>query len=69
MFQGLSRLQSLDLQGNKLSAVDNGAWQNLPALTHLDISNNELRVMEPETFLNTFTNVDDARTLYLCGKC
>lgn len=67
MFQGLRNLYSLDLKGNKLAEVENGAWANLPALRHLDISTNELEVLFPQTFDNTLLPTGDRRSLFIYG--
>jgi len=68
MFQGLSKLYTLDLSGNQLSQVDDRAWSNLPALRHLDISSNNLQTLPTNTFLNTFLPTADTRVLYLCDN-
>lgn len=68
MFQSLTKLYTLDLSGNQLNQVDDRAWSNLPALRHLDISSNNLQLLQPNTFLNTFLPTSDTRVLYLCGK-
>jgi len=66
-FQGLTKLSSLDLKGNKLNQVDDGAWANLPTLTHLDISTNELEFLQSRTFDNTLLQTGQRRSLFIYG--
>ncbi len=69
MFQGLSQLYTLDLEGNQLSTVDDGAWADLRSLNHLDISNNQLRELEPATFRNSFLpSAANNRVMFVCSE-
>ena len=67
MFQNLNNMYTLDLQGNRIASVENFGFANLPALRHLDISNNQLTVLEQGTFQGTFLPASDVRVLYSCG--
>lgn len=68
MFQGLTKLYTLDLSGNVLNQVDDRSWANLVALRHLDISSNNLQTLPDGVFQNTFLpTTSDTRVLYLCG--
>lgn len=49
-FAGLVHLQKLDLQGNNIDKIDNGAFRTLPKLEVLDMSRNKLRMIHGETF-------------------
>ena len=49
-FAGLVHLQKLDLQGNKIQNIENGAFRNLPKLEVLDLSRNSLKTIGKETF-------------------
>nr|XP_043872232.1 amphoterin-induced protein 3-like [Solea senegalensis]XP_043879483.1 amphoterin-induced protein 3-like [Solea senegalensis] len=52
-FRGLSRLETIRLAHNRLTTVHPGAFQNTsgPQLRHLDLSSNQLRVVEHHYFL------------------
>lgn len=51
-FQGLSRLEALNLAHNQLSVIHPGAFQNASGtrLLHLDLSSNQLHVLEHHYF-------------------
>lgn len=53
-FQGLYRLETLRLAHNRLTAIHEGAFQNASGsqLRHLDLSSNQLRVLEQHYFLD-----------------
>ena len=49
-FAGLVHLQKLDLQGNSIETINNGAFANLPKLEFLDLSRNSLEKVQRSTF-------------------
>ncbi|XP_076602623.1 amphoterin-induced protein 3 [Chaetodon auriga] len=53
-FEGLYRLETLRLAHNKLTAIHQGAFRNTSGtlLRHLDLSSNQLRVLEQHYFLD-----------------
>uniref|UniRef100_A0A1I7X9X8 LRRCT domain-containing protein n=1 Tax=Heterorhabditis bacteriophora TaxID=37862 RepID=A0A1I7X9X8_HETBA len=68
-FDGLRDLYSIDVQGNRIDNVQSLAWANLPSLSHLDISYNQLQSMPSDVFLNSFIpNSKDRRVIYACGN-
>ena len=68
MFQNLNQLYTLNLEANILTQVDDFAWANLGALRDLNIANNKLNLLAPNTFQNTFLPTSDSRVLYSCGR-
>lgn len=48
-FAGLVHLKKLDLQGNKIQHIEDGAFRNLPKLEVLDLSRNSLKNINKET--------------------
>ena len=49
-FAGLVHLQKLDLQGNNIENVNDGAFASLPNLEFLDLSRNSLEYVQRTTF-------------------
>lgn len=69
MFQNLSNLKFLFLNHNYLTSVEDWSWSSLPSLTQVDLSDNNLTTLWPNTFKNSFLpSAVDQRFLYLCSK-
>ncbi|CDW53794.1 leucine Rich Repeat family protein [Trichuris trichiura] len=67
-FAGLEHLYSIDLSNNGLRKISNFAFSSLRSLRHLDISRNELKLLEPNTFDQSFQETTDGRSIYLCNN-
>lgn len=62
---------SLDLKGNELEMIEDGAFANLPSLKLLDLSSNRINRLLPNTFAGSFNKTvpPSTRVLYLYGTC
>ncbi|KAG8450873.1 hypothetical protein GDO86_003224 [Hymenochirus boettgeri] len=50
VFAGLSKLQTLVLQGNKIKSINTKAFSGLDSLRHLDLGNNAILSVQENTF-------------------
>ncbi|KIH60126.1 leucine Rich repeat-containing domain protein, partial [Ancylostoma duodenale] len=64
-FEGLNDLYSIDVQGNRIENVQPLGFANLPSLSHLDISYNQLQTLPENVFMNSFLpRPNDRRVIY-----